>query len=137
MDASHAPLTIGEVMTPDPIMLHQNDSLDSAARVLDENEIGGVPVIGDNGALVGVLSEADLVRARATEHLWSRWADLSVHHLMHTPVMTADAAMPIEEAARLMERAHVHRLVVVADDQETPIGIISMGDLVHEMRGER
>jgi len=39
----------------------------------------------------------------------------------------------MEEAAQLMERAHVHRLVVVGDDQLTPIGIISTTDLVRAL----
>jgi CBS domain-containing protein len=56
---------------------------------------------------------------------------------MHTPVLTADGAMSLEEAATLMERAHVHRLVVVAADQQTPVGIISTSDIVRAMVGER
>ena len=94
-------------------------------------------MVDENGVLVGVLSESDLVRARATEHLWSRWPGLSVRHLMHTPVLTADRSMTLEEAAVMMERAHVHRLVVVGDDQQTPVGIISTSDIVRAMVGER
>jgi len=45
--------------------------------------------------------------------------------------------MTLEEAAVLMERAHVHRLVVVADDQQTPVGILSSSDIVRAMVGER
>jgi CBS domain-containing protein len=130
-------ITVHDVMTPDPIVLDAGASLQTAARVLEENEISGVPVVDDTGALIGVLSETDLVRARATEHLWQRWPGLSVRHLMHSPALTADAEMSLQEAAALMERAHVHRLVVVADDQQTPIGVISTSDLVRAMVGER
>jgi CBS domain-containing protein len=129
--------TVQQVMTPDPITIRFDESLSVAARLLEENEISGVPVVDDNGSLMGVLSESDLVRARATEHLWSRWPGLSVRHLMHTPVLTADRAMTLEEAAVMMERAHVHRLIVVADDQQTPVGIISTSDIVRAMVGER
>lgn len=129
-------LTVEDVMTPDPILVHADETLQAAARVLEENEISGVPVIDEDELLVGVLSDSDLVRARATEHLWSRWDDLTVRHLMHAPVLTADRSMTIEEAATMMERAHVHRLVVVADDQQTPIGLISSSDLVRAMVGE-
>ena len=124
-------------MTPDPITVRADEPLAAAARVLEENEISGVPVVDDDGLLVGVLSESDLVRARATEHLWSRWPGLAVRHLMHTPVLTADRGMRLEEAATLMERAHVHRLVVVAEDQQTPVGIISTSDIVRAIVGER
>ena len=131
-----APPTVAQLMTPEPIVIRDVDSLQHAARVLEENEVSGVPVVDDGGALVGVLSETDLVRARATEHLWSRWPGLNVRHLMHTPVLTADRSMSITEAAALMEKAHVHRLVVVDDDQQTPIGVISTSDLVRAMIGE-
>jgi CBS domain-containing protein len=137
---SHTPRsgpTVEEVMTPDPIVVRADEPLQSAAKLLEENEISGVPVVDDNGTLVGVLAESDLVRARATEHLWTRWPGLSVRHLMHTPVLTADRQMTLEEAATMMERAHVHRLVVVADDQVTPVGIISTSDIVRAMVGER
>jgi CBS domain-containing protein len=56
---------------------------------------------------------------------------------MHAPVLTADRSMTIVEAAVLMEKAHVHRLVVVSEDQQTPIGIVAMADLVRSMVGER
>jgi CBS domain-containing protein len=128
---------VEDVMTPDPIVLTADEPLQTAALVLEENEISGAPVVDRNGVLVGVLSETDLVRARATGQLWQRWPGLRVRHLMHSPVLTADRTMTLEEAAVLMERAHVHRLVVVADDQQTPIGIISTSDLVRAMVTER
>jgi CBS domain-containing protein len=128
--------TVEDVMTPDPILVRADEPLQVAARILEENEISGVPVVDEDDALVGVLAESDLVRARATEHLWSRWPGLTVRHLMHSPALTADRSMTIEEAAIMMERAHVHRLVVVAEDQQTPIGIISTSDIVRAMVGE-
>lgn len=137
MSDQRAVPTVEQVMTPDPITIRADEPLSSAARLLEENEISGVPVVDENGGLVGVLSESDLVRARATDNLWSRWPGLSVRHLMHTPVLTADRSMTLEEAAVLMERAHVHRLVVVAEDQQTPVGVISTSDLVRAMVGER
>lgn len=136
-DAARPDPTVGDIMTPDPILVRADEPLQVVARVLEENEISGVPVVDEQGTLVGVLSESDLVRARATEHLWSRWPGLTVRHLMHSPVLTADRSMSVEEAAVLMERAHVHRLVVVAEDQQTPIGILSTSDLVRAMVGER
>lgn len=128
--------TVGEVMTPDPITVRMDAPLQAAARLLEENEISGMPVVDNGGALVGVLAESDLVRARATEYLWTRWPGLAVRHLMHAPALTADRDMDLREAASLMERAHVHRLIVVAEDQLTPIGVISTSDLVRAIVGE-
>lgn len=129
--------TVGQVMTPDPILIGVDRPAQEAARVLEENEVSGVPVVDQVGALVGMLSETDLVRARADEQLWRRWSELTVRDLMHAPVLAADRSMSVTEAATLMEKAQVHRLVVVGDDQQTPIGVISTSDLVRAMVGER
>lgn len=131
-DASDTPL-VGQLMTPNPIVIEDSASLDDAVRLLEENEISGVPVVDRDGLLVGVLSQTDIVRARAVAHLWSRWPGLRVRHLMHSPALTADPGMTLEEAAQLMERAHVHRLIVVDEDQFRPIGVISTTDLVRAL----
>lgn len=123
-------------MTPDPITVRVDQSVQVAAQLLEENEISGLPVLDRSGALVGVIAESDLVRARAEPSLWSRWDSLAVRQLMHAPVLTADPEMDLQEAAALMERAHVHRLIVVADDQQTPIGVLSSSDLVRAIVGE-
>lgn len=127
--------SVGDVMTPGPVTVQADLPLMEAARLLEEHGISGMPVVDADGALVGVLAESDLVRARATEHLWTRWPGLKVRHLMHAPALTADASMTLEEAATLMERAHVHRLVVVDADQRTPVGIISTSDIVRSIVG--
>jgi CBS domain-containing protein len=125
--------TVGELMTPDPIVVDESASVDEAVRMLEENEITGLPVVDRDGLLVGVISQTDIVRARAVGHLWHRWPGLRVRHLMHAPALTADRSMSMEEAAQLMERAHVHRLIVVDDDQLVPVGIISTTDLVRAL----
>jgi len=126
-------MTVHELMTPDPIVVNEAESLDVCVRMLEENEISGMPVVDSAGLLVGMISETDVVRARATEHLWSRWPGLRVRHLMHTPVITADEGMGLEEAAKVMEHSHVHRLVVVDENQGRPIGVISTSDLIRAL----
>lgn len=125
--------TVGQLMTPDPIVVHDGETADTAVRLLEEYEISGLPVVDADGALIGIISEADVVRARASERLWSHWSELRARHIMHAPAMTADPGMSLDEAARLMEAAHVHRLVVVGDDQITPIGVFSTSDLVRAL----
>lgn len=131
--AVSASTTVAELMTPDPITIEESASAEAAVRMLEENEVSGLPVVDRDGVLVGVLSQTDIVRARAVGHLWARWPGLRVRHLMHSPALTADRAMSMEEAAQLMERAHVHRLIVVDEDQATPIGILSTTDLVRAL----
>jgi len=127
------PLTVGQLMTPDPITVLESALLSDSVRLMEEHEVSGLPVVDGDGVLVGMISETDVVRARGTEHLWHRWPGLRVRHLMHSPVVTADAQMAMGEAAQIMERAHVHRLVVVDDEQVRPVGIISTSDLVRAL----
>jgi len=126
-------VTVDQLMTPDPIVIDESATVDEAVRLLEENDISGMPVVDRDGVLLGVISQTDIVRARAVGHLWHRWPGLRVRHLMHSPALTADRSMSFEEAAQSMERAHVHRLVVVDDDQMTPVGVISMTDLVRAL----
>ncbi len=124
--------TVGDLMALDPIVIRANASLDEAAELLDRHRISGLPVVDGSGSLVGVVSQTDLVRARSTQYLWANWPGLAVRHLMTSPAVTVHRSTPVTIAAARMERGHIHRLVVVADDDETlPIGILSMTDLVH------
>jgi CBS domain-containing protein len=106
------------------------------AALLSGHHIGGTPVVDANGAVVGVISETDLVRVQATDDLWAQWPGLRVIHLLSAPVVSITAGRSAGEAAQLMEATGVHRLVVVDDEDETtPVGVLSLGDLVRGMVG--
>lgn len=130
-------LTVGERMAGAPITVTADAPLSEAVRILDEHHIGGLPVVDAAGTLVGVLSRTDLARARSTEYLWANWPGLAVRHLMTTPAVIVHRSTPLAQAARKMERHRIHRLVVVADDDDTrPVGILSMTDLIHAIAEE-
>jgi CBS domain-containing protein len=120
-------------MTRGPILVRADQPLVYAARLLDQHHIHGLPVVDETGALVGVISSTDMLRARTTEHLWSAWPGLRVRHLMSSPAITIGLDATLEEAARRLELEQVHRLVVVGDDGTTPVGIVSTSDLVRLM----
>lgn len=130
---------VGDLMTPEPVVAFEGMALVDAASLMDEHNVHGLPVVDAAGALVGVVSETDLLHARTTEGLWHAWPGLSVRHLMTRPAISVGADTDLEDAAGLMERLRIHRLVVVADDGRTPIGVLSVSDLVHSMalRGAR
>jgi CBS-domain-containing membrane protein len=131
MRTDRVPTTVGDLMTLDVVVVRANASLDEAAALLDRHHVSGLPVVDGAGSLVGVVSQTDLIRARSTEYLWTNWPGLSVRHLMTTPAITVRRSVALTTAAARMEREHIHRLVVVADDDDgLPIGILSMTDLV-------
>jgi CBS domain-containing protein len=126
-------LTVGDLMTDDPVVVSTAMPLTEAAALMDFYRVSGLPVIDDEGVVVGVVSQTDLLHARATESLWGVWPGLAVRHLMSHPAVTVTAGVSVEQAARLMEERHIHRLVVTAADGETPIGVLSVSDLVRSM----
>lgn len=129
--------TVGDRMAVDPIVIGSDASLSEAAELMDRNHVHGLPVVDTAGSLIGVVSQTDLARARATEYLWANWPGLAVRHLMTSPAITVHRSTPLATAARKMERHHIHRLVVVDDRDETvPIGVLSMTDLIHAIAEE-
>lgn len=124
---------VGDLMTGDPVVATVDMPLAEAAAIMDFYRVSGLPVIDSDGILVGVVSQTDLLHARTTEPLWSAWPGLAVRHLMTRPAVTVSPNVSIEDAARLMEQRRIHRLVVTAADGETPIGVLSVSDLVRSM----
>jgi CBS domain-containing protein len=131
-----AVLTVGELMSRDPILVREDEPLTHAAMLLEQHRIHGLPVVDDTGALVGVVSQTDMVRARTTEQLWTRWRGLKVRHLMTSPALTVSADATLADAAQWMEANRVHRLVVVGADGTSPVGILSTSDIVRAMVSE-
>jgi CBS domain-containing protein len=130
--------TVGDIMSSQPVVVRSDASIELAASLLAEHGFAGLPVIDPGGALVGVISETDVVRIHSTDYLWAHRHHLLVRHLMTAPAVAVHRSTPVELAARRMRRHQVHRLVVVADDDELrPIGVISASDLVRAIVGER
>ncbi len=125
---------VGDVMTPNPVWIADSASLAEAAGMLETNKISGLPVLDAGGSLVGVLSQTDLIRARANPTLLSTWTGLSVSQVMTRPAITIGTAATLSEAAAMMDQRRVHRLVVT-DEASQPIGIISASDLVRSWLG--
>lgn len=128
---------VADHMARNPLVIRAEASLTDAAALMDRQHVHGLPVVDESGALVGVLSQTDLNRARSTEYLWVNWPGLAVRHLMTSPAITIHRTTPLIVAARMMERHQIHRLVVVEDgDDASPVGVLSMTDLIHALAGE-
>jgi CBS domain-containing protein len=132
-----APTVVADRMSPHAIVINADAPLTEAAGLMDRNHVHGLPVVDHTGLLIGVLSQTDLNRARTTEYLWANWPGLAVRHLMTSPAITVHRSTPLIIAARKMEELGIHRLVVVEDgDETTPIGVLSMSDLIHALAEE-
>ncbi len=61
-----AKLTIGEIMTREPITISENATIREAAKMMLQHKIGGLPVT-EGGKLVGIITESDIFRVLAQE----------------------------------------------------------------------
>ena len=132
-DQYGSPLNVSGLMAPHPLTVRADSSLAQVAETLAEYDLSGMPVVDRNGAVVGVISQTDIVRLRAGSMPVSGWHGLLVRDLMTHPAITVAPSASLTEAARLMTEHHVHRLVVVAEPVGTPIGVISESDVVREV----
>ncbi len=137
-------MRIDEIMQTEVVGVSPTDSLKRVARLLLEHGISGVPVLNDHGAVIGVVSEGDiLVKASAAfgerEHP-SNWlfgdderealkrGAQTAADAMSRPVVTVDPRCTVAEAARVMVKQSVNRLPVVSDGRL--VGIVTRSDIV-------
>jgi CBS domain-containing protein len=140
---------IKEVMTHLVVTLRRNDSLHEAAVRLAQNQVSGAPVT-ENGKVVGVISESDILKAltpRTSRRMpsvldWLTNAGnrsprankegLAVEDAMSDIVIETGPESSIWDAADTMTRRRVNRLPVVDEDGYL-VGIVSRADLVRVM----
>ncbi len=105
-------------------------------RRMNREKIHAVVVVGPQQELVGVVTQTDLVGAGYLEPYAAHFEGMCAWHLMSTPAMTIPVNAPVEEAARRISDARVHRLVVVKRGprgREEAVGILSVTDLVRNL----
>lgn len=127
--------TVAEVMTADPLVIPHDLSARDAARLLDFYRVTGAPVVDEDGEVVGVVSQTNLAHALTSAPLLDAWQGLMARDLMSAPAVTVRGGTLLDEAARLMEVNRIHRLIVTGADGRTPIGIVTITDLVRELAG--
>jgi len=135
-------LTAADLMMSPVVTIPEGTSLREAARLLHRSNITGAPVVDAQGRCLGVLSSSDFV-TRAREEgeevsFIAPWGEMiSVedapdneirHYMTVQPVMVVPAT-PIGELARKMVDAHIHRVLVVGEDNR-PCGIVTSTDVM-------
>lgn len=124
--------TVESAMTVSPVVVSEEEAIAGVAELLAGYEISGLPVVDSDDRLVGVISQTDLIRLQGAAIPWTGWHGLIVRDLMSWPAQTIDGTASLDDAARQMTATGVHRLIVVDEDQ-APIGVISESDLIKEI----
>lgn len=113
-------MTIEEIMTPDPITLDQNATMDHAAEVMQQHRIRHIPVVDDANKLIGLVTQRDLLAASGKG---SRVADV-----MRKKVVSINENAELRSAAIEMQQAKIGCLPVLRGKEL--IGIITDSDYV-------
>ena len=118
-------MTIRDAMTAPAVRIHPKETVWVAARMLERENIGALPVCGSDGRLCGVVTDRDSVtRCLAAGRSPSTTA---VEEIMTTAVVSARPDMDLELAAGLMGRRQIRRLPVTENGRLC--GMLSLGDL--------
>ena len=114
------------------ISVSPDDRISDVAALLTRERIGAVLVRDPEQALVGVLSERDIVNAIADQG--SNCLELAVHDLMTSEVVTCQPGDSLNQVMSLMTELRIRHVPVVVDGDL--VGIISIGDVVKHRLAE-
>lgn len=118
---------ISEVMTSNVKVVRPDDTVQNAARMMAELDVGAIPVC-DGTRLQGMITDRDIT-IRATAE--GRGGDTKVRDVMTEDVVWCTAQDDTQEVLQRMGDAQVRRIPVVDQDKNL-VGIVALGDLAIE-----
>jgi CBS domain-containing protein len=144
-------MTIEDVMTRDLITVTPAMPIHQAARLMVEHGVSGLPVVDDDGRLVGIISEGDLILRQTHREQRPWWrsffdhgeqlareyqkaAGTTVGEVMTRSVVSISPVWGIETAAAIMQNRRIRRLPVVHDGRL--VGIVTRADLIKALAAE-
>ncbi|ABW01438.1 CBS domain-containing protein [Caldivirga maquilingensis] len=117
---------INQLMRSGVISVDAATPIKEAAKVMTRNNVG-LLVVMSNGRMTGVVSEKDIVRAVANGVNPSD----PIEKITTKSVISVNHESSLHEAAELMHKLNIRHLVVV-DDNNNPVGVVSIRDIVGE-----
>ena len=146
-------ITAAQIMTRDVITVTPGTSLEELASVLSKHRISGAPVVDESGALLGIVTEKDLIRQNARLHIptvirifdasimlekpgrmleeMKRMAATRVEDIFSRDVVSISPETNIQEIATIMSEKDVHLLPVL--DEQKIAGIVGKVDMVRAL----
>ncbi|HZD74445.1 MAG TPA: CBS domain-containing protein [Actinomycetota bacterium] len=135
---------VRNVMTREVVTVSEQTPFTELVRLMAVHKISALPVVSDSGSVVGIVSEADLLRKeeyqedddgegwlarRHQQVARAKAAGRTAAEVMSAPAITIDPDATVPMAAKLLARHGIKRLPVV-DDQRRLVGIVSRSDLL-------
>jgi CBS-domain-containing membrane protein len=145
----------GEIMTAAVITVGVDTSVQELARLLAEHAISGAPVVDESGALLGVVTENDLIDQSKKLHIptvvtildsviylenpdkmekeMKKMAGSTVGDIFTRDVVTVNPETPVEEIATIMAEQRIHTLPVLKEGRL--VGVIGKRDIIKTLLG--
>jgi CBS domain-containing protein len=135
----------GEVMTSQVVTVPPGTPFKELVRLLRHHRIGAIPVVGDDGRVLGIVSEADLILKRqlppltrptatagAPAHpgnVYAKADGRQAADLMSSPVVTVGPRAELARIAELLHSRRIRHVPVVGEDGRL-LGMVSVNDLL-------
>jgi diguanylate cyclase (GGDEF)-like protein/PAS domain S-box-containing protein len=125
-ERSISELSMGEVMSPNPLAVEESMDFHDAYRLMTERAFRHLLIVDRDGCLMGLVSEADFLHHMGMEYL----VELkTVESTMSHHVITLTPKETLVKAVRLMAKRHISCVVICNDNK--PAGILTERDIVH------
>ena len=118
--------TIQDIMTRDVQSISPQETIQRAAQLMDELNVGSIPVL-DGGKLVGMITDRDITVRATAAGLAPNVA--RVGDIMSTDVRTCAPNQEVDEVLDQMGDVQIRRLPVIDPQSQQVVGIVSLGDM--------
>lgn len=129
--------TVSDVMTTEPVAIGPEARFKTCAKLMQVHELTAIPVVADEGVLIGIVSEADLLAKEAELSTSGRDGRRSgkalatrVGEMMTRDPFTTTANMPLNTAASLMFEHHL-KVMPVVDSVKRLVGTVTRSQVLN------
>ena len=127
-ESSTASITpVGEIMSEQIETINFSNTAQESAIKMSDRNVSSLVVLDDSGRAIGIITERDLVRRVCTREVPSN--SVNVENVISSPVKIVSPEASIEEVADVMVSNKLRHIVIV-DNNQKPVGIISTTDIV-------
>ena len=118
-------ITARDIMTTDPQCVQEGESLQDAARIMADLDVGALPICGDDDRLHGMITDRDIVVSCLAKGLDP--GEVRARELADEKIFTVDASASVDHVVEEMKQHSVRRVPVIEDHRL--VGIVSQGDV--------
>lgn len=144
---------VGNIMTTDVVKVNPETSVNQIARLMSDRQISGLPVVDDNGQVLGVITELDMIvrntrfkipafftildaiiyleRPSQVRKRLEHMLGTTAREIMSSPAFTVSPEATLEELAELMVERRMNPIPVVKANRL--VGIVSRSDIIRLM----